>query len=287
MKTLHYGWSLFFALLLCVVMAAAMLRAAAVNHPLLRSLRRLGERVVALLRDLAEIAYWRIFEVNHRLGLVQTVVSLPNGSIVAIASGYGASKTMSAVTNANPGVATLEASHGIATGEYIEVTSGWSRLTDKIVRAGTVATNDVPLLGIDTSLTSIYPAGSGTGSVREITGWTQLSQILNSTSQGGEQQFLEYQFLESDAQKRIPTFKNAAGLSLQIADDPNLAGYQLASVANDDRLQRAVRITLPSGAVILYNAYISLNKTPSLTVNQIMAVEVTLSLLAEPVRYAS
>lgn len=212
-------------------------------------------------------------------------ISLPNGALVAIASGYGAVKTMSAITNANPGVATLEASHGISTGDFFEVTSGWSRLTDKIIKAGTVSTNDVPLLGIDTSLTSIYPADGGAGSIREITGWTQLSQILSSSSSGGEQQFLEYQLLESDAQKRIPTFKSAAGLSFSIADDPTLAGYILASAANDDRLPRAVKITLPSGSVILYNAYVSLNKTPSLTVNEIMACEVTLSLLAEPVRY--
>lgn len=213
-------------------------------------------------------------------------VSLPNGALIHIASGYGAAKAMSALTNTNPGVATLEASHGIATGEYLEVTSGWSRLTDKIVKAGTVATNDVPLLGIDTSLTSIYPAAGGVGSVREITGWTQLQQILGSSSSGGEQNFLEYQFLEADAQKRIPTFKAPSGLTLQVADDPTLAGYILASQANDDRLPRAVRVTLPSGAVILYNAYISLNKTPSMTVNELMAVEVTLSLLAEPTRYA-
>ena len=212
-------------------------------------------------------------------------VTLPNGALVYIASGYNAKKTMSALTNANPGVATLEAAHGIETGEYLEVTSGWSRLTDKIVKAGTVATDDVPLAGVDTSLTSIYPAGGGIGSVREITGWTQLSQILSSSSSGGEQQFLEYQFLEADAQKRIPTFKNASGLTFSIADDPTLLGFQLASTANDDRLARAVRVVLPNGAEILYNAYISLNKTPSLTVNEIMACEVTLSLLAEPVRY--
>ena len=52
-----------------------------------------------------------------------------------------------------------------------------------------------------------------------------------------------------------------------------------------ESLARAVRVVLPNGAEILYNAYISLNKTPSLTVNEIMACEVTLSLLAEPVRY--
>lgn len=214
-------------------------------------------------------------------------VKLPNGAIVAIASGYGASKAMSAVTNANPGVATLAASHGVVLGDYMEVTSGWSRLDGKIVRAGTVTTNDVQLEGIDTSSTSVYSAGGGVGSIREISGWTQLSQILSSSSSGGEQQFLEYQFLEGDAQKRIPTFRNAAGLSFSIADDPTLAGYILASAANDDRAARAVRITLANGSILLYNAYITLNKTPSLTVNELMACEVTLSLLNEPVRYAS
>jgi hypothetical protein len=138
-------------------------------------------------------------------------VSVPNGSLIHIASGYAASKVMSALTNANPAVATLEASHGVAVGDYIEVTSGWSRLTNKILRASAVATNDVTLEGLNAISTSIYPAGGGVGSVREITGWTQLQQVLNSSSSGGEQQFLEYQFLESDAQKRIPTFKSAAG----------------------------------------------------------------------------
>lgn len=212
-------------------------------------------------------------------------VTLPNGALVAIASSYGAVKNMTAVSNATTAVATLEAAHGISTGDFLEVTSGWSRLTDKVVKAGTVTTNDVPLLAINSLATTIYPAAGGTGTIREITGWTQLSQIMQSTSNGGEQQFLEYQFLESDAQKRIPTFKSAAGLSFSIADDPTLAGYILAAEANDDRLPRAVRVTLPNGAVILYNAYISLNKTPSLTVNEIMACEVTLSLLNEPVRY--
>lgn len=214
-------------------------------------------------------------------------VSVPNGSIVAIASGYGAVKAMSAITNADPAVATLEASHGITEGDFIEVTSGWARLTDKIIRAGTVSTNDVDLEGIDSTLTSIYPAAGGAGTVREITGWTQLSQILSSATDGGEQQFTTFQFLESDQEKRIPTNKSASGLTFSIADDPDLPGYILASEANDDRLPRAVRITLPSGSILLYNAYISLNKTPTLTVNEVMACQVTLSLLAEPVRYSA
>lgn len=213
-------------------------------------------------------------------------VSLPNGALVAIASGLGAAKVVSAVSNANPGVATSTA-HGLTNGTIVIVNSGWSRLTDKAVRINGVTTNNFSFEGQDTTLTSIYPAGSGAGSVQAVTGWTQMSQILSSSSNGGEQQFTEYQFLEDDAQKRIPTSKSASGLSFTVADDPTLAGYILASAANDDRLPRAVRITLPNGSTIYYNAFISLNKTPSLTQNEIMSVQVTLSLLSEPVRYAS
>jgi hypothetical protein len=207
--------------------------------------------------------------------------------MVNLAASYGTPYNITAITNATEAVATFAAGHGTVVGDYIEITSGWSRLNSKIVRAKIVATNDVTLEGYDTTLTSIYPAGTGVGSGRRILTWTQLSQILTSTSSGGDQNFLDYQFLEADSQKRIPTFKAPAGLSFDVADDPTLAGYILAMAANDDRLPRAVRIQLPSAAKILYNAYISLNKTPSLTVNQVMASQVTLSLLAEPVRYAT
>ena len=213
-------------------------------------------------------------------------ISLPNGALIAMANGYGSALTVSGITNANPAVAT-SVGHSLVDGDIVEVTSGWSRITDKIIKVDQLSADTFGLVGVDSTLTSIYPVGSSAGSVRKISGWTQLSQILDSSSSGGEQQFLEYQLLEGDSQKRIPTFKSAAGLSFSVADDPTLAGYILASQANDDRLPRAIRITLPSGATIFYNAYVSLNKTPSLTVNQIMAVEVTLSLLAEPIRYAA
>jgi hypothetical protein len=213
-------------------------------------------------------------------------ISLPNGALVAIASGYSAATaTFTSVSNAAPPAVLV--TNTFTTGDFVEVTSGWSRLTNKVVRLSSASGTGFSLEGIDTTLTSIYPATSGVGTARKVSGWTQLSQILSSSSSGGDQQFLEYQLLEGDAQKRIPTVKAAAGLTFTVADDPLLAGYILASAANDDRLPRAIRITLPSGPIICYNAYISLNKTPSMTVNEIMAVEVTLSLLAEPVRYAS
>lgn len=213
-------------------------------------------------------------------------VSLPNGATIAIASGYGSPVTVTALSNADPGVATATA-HGLSDGDILEVTSGWSRLNQRIARVDDAATNVFDLEGIDTSDTDRYPAGSGTGSVREVTGWQQITQILESTSQGGEQQFTNYSFLEDDTERQIPTQKSAQSLTLSIADDDTLAHYAVLDAADDDREPRAIRITLPSGAKLFYNCYVTLNKTPSLTKNEVMAQQVTLSLVAPVTRYSA
>jgi hypothetical protein len=117
-------------------------------------------------------------------------ITKTTGLQLAIASTYGSSKTMSAVSNASTGVATLQSSHGVLEGDIMEVTSGWKRLNNRIIRAGTVATNDVNLEGVSTSSTSDYPAGEGVGSIREITAWTSITGLRPdfTTSGGGFEQ---------------------------------------------------------------------------------------------------
>lgn len=214
-------------------------------------------------------------------------VSLPNGATVSISTGFGASKTLSAFTNANPGVATLEASHGIAVGGIFVATSGWSRANGNVYRASAVATNDVTVEGLNTSSTTLFPAGSGAGSVKEVSGWQQITQILEVSSTGGEQQFVNYSFLEEDAEHQIPTVKSPRGYTFSIGDDATLAHYAYLAAADADRQPRAIRIILPSGSPIYFYAYVTLNKTPSLTKNEIMALQVTMSAVNETTRYTS
>jgi hypothetical protein len=233
---------------------------------------------------LAEInaALGRFFLSERAIMAVQT----PNGAVIAFAAGYGSALTVSVATNANPCVMTSTA-HGLTAGDYVEVTSGWSRLTDKVVRVANVTANTFEVEGYDTTSTTVYSAGSGIGSVRKITSFTQLTQILSSATSGGDQNFLTYQFVESDAQKQIPTFKSPQTITFGVGDDPTLPGYIVCKTANDDRQPRAVRVTLPNSSKILYNGYVSLNPTPSLTVNELMQVQVTVSQKNEPVRYAT
>ena len=214
-------------------------------------------------------------------------VSLPNGATISVGSTYGAAKALSAFTNANPGVMTLEASHGIVVSDIFEVTSGWSRANGNVYRASVVATNDVTVEGLNTSSTTRYPTGSGTGTVREVSAWTQITQILETATSGGEQQFVTYSFLEDDAEHQIPTVKSPIVFNFTIGDDASLAHYAVLDAADADRLQRVVRVVLPSGSVIYWSAYVTLQKTPTLTKNEVMGLRVTMSLINGVTRYAA
>lgn len=211
---------------------------------------------------------------------------LPDGAIVTLSTTLGSAKTVSALTNANPGVATSTA-HGFVNGDIVLMNSGWSNLNQKAVRvAGSVA-NAFNLDGIDTSLTSLYPAGSGTGSAQLVGGFTQISQIMGLTTQGGDQQYATFSFLEQNFETQLPTVFSAQSISLEIADDPSLSGYIALKGAADARAFRVLKLQLPDGSFILYYGQISFNETPSLNKGQVMVVKATFALQARPVRYAS
>lgn len=214
-------------------------------------------------------------------------LQLPNGSQIAIASTYATLKNMTAITNATEAVATLEATHGVIVGDILEVTSGWEDLTGRIVRIKTLSTNDVTMEGVDTTSTTKYPAGTGTGSIREITAWTNVTQILDAQGQSGEQQYYEYQFLSGNRQQRMPTIRGASSLELTLADDTTQAWYSVVKAASDARTPTAMRVTLPNGAKLYYNGYWSLSNVPTLTVNQAMSLACSFSLSADVTRYAS
>jgi len=211
---------------------------------------------------------------------------VPNGSLFHIGTLSGSALTVTAATNANPCVMT-SVGHGLANGDYVVVTSGWGRLNNKTVRVANVTADTFELEGIDTSSTTVYPTGSGIGSVEKVSSWTQITQILTISTSGGDQNYATFQYLEDDFEQSIPTQKSASKIEMTLADDPTLAGYIALAAANDDRDPRPIRITASNSAKTLYYSYCSVNKTPGLTVNQVSDVKASLSHLNEPVRYAS
>lgn len=214
-------------------------------------------------------------------------VQLPNGVTLFLATTYGSPKTVSALSNAASYAQADSTAHGFTNGDFVAVTSGWSRLNDRVVRVSDVATDHFDMEGIDSSDTDVYPSGSGTGTVKKITAWQQILQILDLTTSGGDLAFTTYSFLENDYESQIPTQASPMTMQMTIADDPALASYTALAAAAEARAIRALKAVMPDGSIILYNGYVGFNTTPTMAKNQVMGLRATFNLLSRPVRYAS
>ena len=211
-------------------------------------------------------------------------VKLPNGATVHIATALAAEKKVTVATNAAECVLTV-AGHGFANGDLVLFKSGWGKLNERVFQIGDVKTDTFKLTGIDTSNADGFPAGSGIGAVQKITDWVQVSQIVDFSTSGGEQQYVDFGFLEDDFDQQIPSTKSAMSMSIKIADDTSLPGYKAAAKCSDKGGKWPLKVVLKGGGLICYNGYPSMNKTPELVRNQVMAVTLSYAISGEVNRY--
>lgn len=214
-------------------------------------------------------------------------VTLATGTVAAIASTYASSSNMTAITNASEAVATLAAAHGVVVGDYLEVTSGWDRLNGRIVRAKTVATNDVTFESINTASTANYPAGTGTGSIRRITAWTNLSQLTADISvNGGDQNFANVTTLTDTTEKQIPTTRAPQSITMPTFFDASLGWVATVIAASDSATATGLRLSFPNGNKAVANGYWSYQKFPTIS-DSTLRGRVDVSFSADPVIYAT
>lgn len=214
-------------------------------------------------------------------------ITLATGTQVAIATTYGTAVNMTALTNAAEAVATLGAGHGVVVGDYLEITSGWDRLTSRIARAKTVVTNDVTLELINTADTARYPAGTGTGTVRRITAWTNITQVTRDFGvSGGGQNYANITTLTDTIEKQIPTTRSPVEVTLPVYDDPSLGWYAAVNSVSESAAATAVRMSFPNGSKLVANAYWSLQTVPTIS-DSTLRSQIDLSFASQPTRYAT
>lgn len=210
---------------------------------------------------------------------------LATGAKIAIGTAFGTQLTMTGVSNATEAVATLSDATTIAVNDVVQITSGWGLLDGRVARVKAKAGNDITLEGVDTSDTVKFPTGTGGGSVKEVTAFTDITQIAGVSPSGGEQQYADSSDLDDVDDKQIPSSRSAQAIELTVHDDPSLSWY--AAVKAAEGVARPLRITFQGGSKLYAGAYYSLRETPDISRNETLKARLSITYAARPVRYAT
>ncbi|MBH8611216.1 phage tail protein [Pseudomonas mohnii] len=209
---------------------------------------------------------------------------IPNSGTFQHAATYAAALAFTAISNAAEAVATVVGGT-LAAGDIVLLSSGWSKLDNKVVRVKVATATAITLEAIDTTDTQIFPAGNGAGTMKKVLTWVQIPQVNDLAFSGGEQNYLDVVFLENDQGKQIPTDKSAASMVLTIADDPAQPFNTVLMAADAGKQVQAARLNLPGNDTLFYGAYTSFSKQPAVSRNNLLTRTVSLALQAEPTRY--
>ena len=214
-------------------------------------------------------------------------MQLPTGTTYSVASALGTAKATTIVTNASEAVVT-STGHGYANGDYVIISSGWGRLNDSGWRIKSIATDTFVLEGCDTTSTEFFPVGSGIGSVKKVTTFTQVTTIMNPQASGGEPQSVEVKILESDVRFSINDGFSAISESFDIdADTIGTAGYTALKALSSVQTVTLLKKNLRSGSIIITPGKIALNENPKLNEGAVVSCAVAFNATNRVTRYAS
>lgn len=209
--------------------------------------------------------------------------NFPEGAKFQYSVTFASAKTITALSNANPAVATSTA-HGYTTGDEILLTSGWEDATQTVYRVTTIDANSFSIQGLNTTNTAYFGAGTGTGSAQKITGWTDIPQVLTIGSQGGDAKFTDVQLLASRNAIKIPTGFNAASTTLTLAHDPANATFQAMLDIGRSFTKCGFRIQGAGGSSYGYG-YMSASEVPQMSSGQVNQVQCAVSMLGRQISY--
>lgn len=212
--------------------------------------------------------------------------TLPEGSSQQFSNTFAAAKTITAISNANPAVATSTA-HGFVTGDEILLISGYEDATETVYKVETIDANSFRILGLDTTDTNFFPVGSGAGTAQKITGWVVIPQVLTISASGGDARFTDVAPLAKRNAIRIPTGFNATSITLSLGYDASNPNYKAMLNVSRRLAKVAFKQVLGGGSVQYGYGYLNVSEFPRLNNNQVNTVDAAMTFLGRTMSYDS
>jgi hypothetical protein len=202
---------------------------------------------------------------------------------VAVQSVLGAAKTISAITKANPAVASSTA-HALTNGTLVLLkVNGMRQLDYRVVRVANQAANTFELEGVDSTSFDTFT----TGTAEAITFGVSCATLQDINPSGGDAEGKTITTIHDDQAYSIPGNRNPVEYAFGSLWDPADAG--LAALAAFDNVKgiAAIAFTFSSGAKIYFAAYPSYSALPGGSAGDVVTTSVKLSLRGRLTAYAS
>ena len=216
------------------------------------------------------------------------MAQVPTGTTFHIATAFGPVKAVTAISQAVDAVVGC-ATHDYAVGDIVEMTSAWGRLNRRVYRVkAVVAGASFTLDGANTTNPNFYPAGMGVGSVRKITEFKQITQVMNPQSSGGDPKTVNYKYVESDVEYSINDGFAATNYTMELdADSIGNSGYAALVTLTEVQTDTCLKMVSRSGAQLFQPCTVAINEAVKLQDGQINRVTVAFNGNNRLTRYAA
>lgn len=211
--------------------------------------------------------------------------AFPEGAQILFSQTFAAAKTISALTNANPAVATSTA-HGYADNSEILLASGWEDATDTVFKTGAIDANSFQVKGLNSTNTSFYTPGSGTGSAMLISNWVSIPQVLTIGTTGGDPKMTTISPLARRNDINVPVGFNASSVTLTLGHDPSNANFQTMQDISRSLTKVAFKLLLSGGATSYGYGYMSVSEVPQLNKGQANSVTASFAFIGRTISYS-
>lgn len=199
------------------------------------------------------------------------------GAKFFVSTGLASAKTVSAITNASPAVATATA-HGYSDNDEVLMVSGWEDTDKSIFRVDQLTTDTFSLPGFDATNTDWYPAGSGVGTAQKISGWLELGQVIGVQSQGGGPRNITTNLLNRRNPIITPVGFEASSLQFTLGYDPALADQIALLAASRVLAKRAFKFVLPGSAYAYCYGTVAMSNIPAMDSQSVLSRQVTVGI---------
>lgn len=204
---------------------------------------------------------------------------------VDVQSSLATALTISAVTNASPGVVTYTGTDP-SNGAYVIVTAlGMSEINGRVFRVANVNTGSdtFELEGEDTTNYGTFASGSA----QVITFGTSVTTITGLNASGGDFDFIDTTTIHSTVRTQIPGLASPGTYTCESFWDPSSAALLALKAASQNKAQRCVRFSFADGRKFLFNGYVGATLFPTGNAQDLVKSSLVFTMFGSPTVYAT